>query len=396
MKTFKGLIDVTFREGQQSPLMFSLPKYRFCLNEKKKIVAYLLKIGIRTFEFFSPIVNELEARDFESLRDYIKSLSFNKAKLLAHCRVNYQDAQAALRDGFDGLNLYLRLSDIAEQLYRKSLPEVAEMAKKLVISLRNQFPNIYIRFSCEDAFKTKLENITFVYDQLHQYVDTFGFPDTTGMATPEEARERLQFLIKRYPRVDFECHFHNDRGFALVNSFEAVKNGCHWVDVSVLGLGERSGITSVKGMLFNLLHLDEELVSNYNLKFCYPLNNFVAKVLGIDIPYSEPVSLINKTHVAGVHQAAVLKVRQSYETQSLERFGLNQSRVLLGPLTGWHAIKNYIREVFKIEISEDQAKTITKEFKRLVVKHKGWSCNRILLKLSEKLKISPHTLQYEG
>jgi len=396
MKTFKGLIDLTFREGQQSPLMFSLPKYRFGLNEKKRIAKLLLKLGVRVFEFFSPVVNEMEALDFERLRDYIKSLSFNQARLLAHCRVNYHDVHAAIKTGFDGVNLYLRLSDIAEDLYGKSLSEITEMTKKLVISLRSQFPDIYIRFSCEDAFRTSLESIISVYDQLCEYVNTFGFPDTTGMATPEEVRDRLKVLIKRYPRVDFECHFHNDRGFSLINSFEAVKNGCHWVDVSVLGLGERSGITSVTGMLFNLYHLDKELVANYNLKYCYPLNNFVAKVLGIDIPYSEPISLINKSHVAGVHQAAILKMKQSYETQSLENFGLKKSRILLGPLTGWHAIKNYIQQVFKYEISEEEAKTITKEFKRWVVKHKNWSCNQILLKLSERFKIWGLTLQHGG
>jgi isopropylmalate/homocitrate/citramalate synthase len=101
MKTFKGLIDLTFREGQQSPLMFSLPKYRFGLNEKKRIAKLLLKLGVRVFEFFSPVVNEMEALDFERLRDYIKSLSFNQARLLAHCRVNYHDVHAAIKTGFD-------------------------------------------------------------------------------------------------------------------------------------------------------------------------------------------------------------------------------------------------------------------------------------------------------
>jgi len=46
------------------------------------------------------------------------------------------------------------------------------------------------------------------------------------MAVPEIVRERLKKLRKRYPKVNFECHFHNDRGFALINTLEAIKSGC--------------------------------------------------------------------------------------------------------------------------------------------------------------------------
>lgn len=52
-----------------------------------------------------------------------------------------------------------------------------------------------------------------MYDKVHQLVNTFGMPDTVGIATPTIVAERIKALKERYPKVDLECHFHNDRGF---------------------------------------------------------------------------------------------------------------------------------------------------------------------------------------
>src|SRR3989344_1173809 len=96
---FKGFIDTTLRDGQASPLLYDTYKYQFSLEEKKQIVNALLKLGVRYFEFFSPVVNEKEKKDFLALKKYIRSLTTKKIYLLAHCRCHPLDIQEALKVG---------------------------------------------------------------------------------------------------------------------------------------------------------------------------------------------------------------------------------------------------------------------------------------------------------
>ncbi len=49
---------------------------------------------------------------------------------------------------------------------------------------------------------------------------------------------------------DIEFHGHNDTGCAIANSFTALEAGCTHIDTSVLGIGERNGITPLGGYVF--------------------------------------------------------------------------------------------------------------------------------------------------
>ena len=362
---FKGLIDTTFRDGQQSPLLFDSFTYRFTLDDKKILLNGLIKLGVKHFEFFSPVVSEAEKSDFIALKVYIKSISEKKIMLLAHCRCHESDIEQALGVGFNGLNLYMGVSKIAQQYnHHYDFNKILTLTKTIISSLRKKYPNLYIRFSIEDTFRTPMSDVFKVYDQLHSYVNTFGMPDTVGITTPTTVKERVIALKQRYPHVDLECHFHNDRGYSLVNAITAVENGVSYVDTSVWGLSERSGITSTTGFLLNLFNTNRLLCKPYNLDLCYPLNILMGSILKTQVPYTEPVSLTNRTHTAGVHQKAILNNKQVYEAHNLELFGVTKNQVLLGPLSGWNLIYYYLKEVKGYAITKEQAQKITQEFKK--------------------------------
>ena len=80
----------------------------------------------------------------------------------------------------------------------------------------------------------------------------------------------------------------------------------------------------------------------------------------------EPVSLTNRTHTAGVHQKAVLNDAESYEAQPLDQFGVNESEIFLGPLSGWNVIYYYLKEIKYLQVDEETAKAITRVFKERV------------------------------
>jgi len=383
MVKFKDFIDTTFREGQQSPLLYDARKYYFTLEEKKELLRGLVNLGISYFEFFSPNVNLREKKHFFQIKKYLRSISKRKIFLLSHCRCKQEDIEASIKAGFDGLNIYMRVTERGEKIYRKSKKEILHTIVDTITTIRRKYPRIYLRFSIEDAFRTPLNEIFEVYDQIYPLVNTFGVPDTTGIATPSDVERLIRKLKKRYPKVNLEVHFHNDRGLALINTMVAIQNGAEFADVSIWGIGERSGIASLTGMLLNLFYLDKNLVKKYNIKLCYPVNVLMGAILKTQVPYNEPVSLTNRTHIAGVHQNAILKEKSNYETHSLEEFGVTKNQLLLGPLSGWHFVYYYLKEVKNYLISEEEAKEITKEFKNKIQRSKE-NLDDLLEKIAEK------------
>jgi len=361
---FKGIIDTTLRDGQQSPLLFDSYKYRFTLEEKKSLINGLVNLGIRHFEFFSPVVSEIEKKDFYEIKKYIQAKKIENIWLLAHCRCNSKDINEAINAGFDGVNLYMNGTRTAHKhSYGKSKADVVGHIVNTISRLRKKYPHFYIRFTIEDAFRTPLSDIYEIFDLIYPLVNTFGIPDTVGIATPEIVKKRVRGLKKRYPNVDFECHFHNDRGFALINTVTAIVEGVEFADASIWGLAERSGIASLTGVLLNLYQTNKKYTKDINLDLCYPLNVLMGSILNWQVPYNEPVSVTNRTHIAGVHHKAVLSQKKIYEAHNLDKFGVTNNQLLLGPLSGWNLIYYYLKEVAYFDISIDQAKQITKEFK---------------------------------
>ncbi|PIU36712.1 pyruvate carboxyltransferase [Candidatus Roizmanbacteria bacterium CG_4_8_14_3_um_filter_34_9] len=361
---FKGVIDTTFRDGQQSPLMFDAYKYRFTFEDKKNLIYGLIQLGVRNFEFFSPNVSKSEARDFNKIKQYVSTLNIPGIRFLAHCRCHPVDIEEAIKAGFDGLNLYISMTQYAQQYsHGMKFTEIISHVKKIVETTRKFYPNLYLRFSAEDSFRTPLEDIFQIYDEIYESVDTFGMPDTVGVATPTIVEERLLAVKKRYPKADIECHFHNDRGYSLINSVTAVLNGASYIDTSIWGMAERSGITSVTGLLLNLFYEDKSLCRGYNLKLCYPLNVLMGSIIKLQVSPTEPVSITNRTHTAGVHQKAVLNNPYVYEAHDLKNFGVDKKQLFLGPLSGKNLIYYYLREIEYYDLTQEQATEIAKEFK---------------------------------
>ena len=361
---FIDFIDTTLRDGQQSPLLFDTQKYRFTLEDKIKIAESLITLGVSHFELFSPVVGKQEAIDNKYLMDHIRKFSSRKITFIAHCRLHENDIRKSLEAGFDGLNLYIGTSKSSKNHNHKmTLDEIINLAKDLLSKIRKKYPSIYLRLSAEDAFRTELDDIFKLYDATKDYVFTFGAPDTVGIADPETAQDVISALVKRYPKHAIECHFHNDRGLAVANTIAAVKSGASYIDSSVWGLPERSGITSVTAALFNLVKYDEKLARRYNTKDAYAVNVIMGSILKCQVPYSEPVSLTNRTHTAGVHQKAVLGDKEVYEAHNLSNWGVDSNTLLLGPLSGWNLIFYYLREMGNYELTSDQAKEISQIFK---------------------------------
>lgn len=363
------IIDTSLREGLQSPLLDDVGKYNLSLEERIDLAIAQMKYGIRFFEVFSPVVNEKEGNCLSALieaRNAFCKQTKEPSFILAHVRCHPVDIQRAVDAGVDGLNLYIGTSEeIKKSGHGKKIGEIIDTARPLLKDIRKNYPNLLLRFSGEDAFRTPVKDLFEIYDSIIEFVDRLGTPDTVGVANPEKVAQRVTLLKKRYPKTPLEGHFHNDRGYSLINAVTAVRLGVQYIQTTVLGIGERSGISSLTGLLCNLYLENPKLAVNFNIEQSYSLNVLLSSILGIQVFTTEPVSLTNRTHSAGPHTSAVIKNSSAYEGYDLSIFGVNERRLLLGPLSGRHIIKYYLINVLNyVDVTDETANDISAEFKK--------------------------------
>lgn len=388
------IIDTTLRDGLQSPLWDDYKKFYPTLENKLNITEALMRYGIRFFEVFSPVVSSREAIDLTELlllRDRMSKEIGHKIYFLVHARCHPKDIEESLKHNIDGLNLYMGTSPQSrDHNHGKNLEQIVSVIKPLLEDLRKNRPDLLLRFSGEDAFRTDLKDLFTVYDEVADLVDRLGTPDTVGISEPEQVTKRIKDLKARYPKMPLEGHFHNDRGFSLINAVSAIKAGMGYMNTSLLGLAERSGITSLTALMLNLSIEKPPLCKGYNLELSYPLNVLMSDILNIQVPSTEPVSLTNRTHSAGVHSQAVRKDSSVYEANQLEKFGVAEQRLLLNSLSGKHIIKYFLTEVLNfMDVTEEIAEQVTKLLKnRSSEINSDFSPSMLLEEISSGLKLS--------
>jgi len=290
-----------------------------------------------------------------------------RAKILTHIRCHKGDAAKALEiEALDGINVLIGTSSPLRRFsHGKEIPEIIEAAVEVISFIKQQRPGIEVRFSTEDSFRSSWEDLFRVYQAVDELgVDRVGIADTVGVATPFEVYELVSELKERV-RAEIEFHGHNDSGCAIANSYAALKAGATCVDTSVLGIGERNGITPLGGLIARLYALDPNLVRKYNLRMLKRLDEMVARMVGVDIPFNNYITGITAfTHKAGIHAKAILNEPGTYEILNPEEFGLSRYISIAHRLTGWNAMR-WRAEQLGLSLDKEQLKKATAHVKRL-------------------------------
>ena len=347
------IIESTLREGEQ------FVGASFSTEEKIEIAYLLDDFGVECIELTSPLASPQSYEDAK----IIANLGL-KAKTLTHTRCRVEDAKVAVETGVNGVDVVIGTSSILRNFsHGKGIDEIIEMALEVVSFLREQ--DIEVRFSTEDSFRSTPEDIFSVYEAVDAIgVNRVGIADTVGVATPRQVYELVSELRQRV-KCDIEFHGHNDSGCAIANAFEALDAGATHVDTSVLGIGERNGITPLGGLIARLYATDRSWVNRYNLPLLRQLDSTVAEMVGVDIPFNNYITGITAfTHKAGIHAKAILNNPETYEILDPKAFGLNRYVSIAHRLTGWNAIKNRAEQL-GIELNDSQLKAITSHVKSM-------------------------------
>ncbi len=355
IRQFK-IIESTLREGEQ------FVGANFTTEQKLRIAQALDEFGVEYFELTSPVVSPRSYQDLKA----IAGLGL-RAKILTHIRCNKKDAANALEiDHLDGIDIVIgTASHLRHFSHGKEIPEIIAAAVEVISFVKAQRPDMEVRFSTEDSFRSCRDDLFQVYRAVDEVgVDRVGIADTVGVATPFEVYDLVSSL-KAQVRAEIEFHGHNDSGCAIANSYAALAAGAACVDTSVLGIGERNGITPLGGFIARLYALDPKLVRKYNLKMLKRLDEMVAEMVGVDIPFNNYITGITAfTHKAGIHAKAIINEPATYEILNPEEFGLSRYVSIAHRLTGWNAIK-WRAEQLGLHLNKSQIKRVTAHIKAL-------------------------------
>lgn len=348
-----AIIESTLREGEQ------FVGANFSTDDKVRIARALDEFGVEYIEVTSPAASPQSYQDCRT----IAGLGL-RAKVLTHTRCTISDAKLALETGVDGIDILIGTSSMLRQFsHGKSIPEIMDMAREVVTFLCGH--GVEVRFSTEDSFRSNLNDILPIYEEVDKLgVNRVGIADTVGVATPTQVADVVRQVRERVS-CDIEFHGHNDSGCAVANAFCALEAGATHVDTSILGIGERNGIPPLGGLIARLYTVDRSLVAKYDLPKIRDLDNLVAELVGVDIPFSNYITGITAfTHKAGIHAKAVLNNPETYEILDPHDFGMTRYISIAHRLTGWNAIKARAEQL-NLDIPDDELRAATAHIKAL-------------------------------
>jgi len=325
-----NFIDSTLREGEQ------FRGTHFTIEDKREIASLLDRFGVEYMELSTPVASPQSAAAIRALADTPR-----RFKLLTHIRANMDDARLAVDCGVDGADVYIGTSRyMREYSHGKSLEQVIEIGAEVIRFLKEQ--GAETRFSTEDTFRSNFADVMTVYRAMDLAgVDRVGVADTVGIADPLRTYNLIANL-RDVVDCDIEFHGHNDSSCAVANAFCALQAGATHIDTTVLGIGERNGITPMGALVGRLYTCDKTLVEKYDLRLLPEIERTVAEKLGIEIPYNTPITgEVAFHHKAGVHTNAVLKNPTTYEAIAPEDFGLSRIIDVAHRLVGRNAIRDH-------------------------------------------------------
>ncbi len=346
------IIDSTLREGEQ------FARGNFRTEDKVAIARSLDAFGVEYIELTSPAASPQSQRDAER----IVKLGLT-ARVITHARCVVDDVRAAIDSGVQGIGLLFATSRILrEASHGRSIQQIIDaMGAPVELALS---AGLETRFSAEDAFRSEEADLMAVYRAAENMgVHRVGAADTVGIATPRQVYALFR-EIRRTVKCDIGFHGHDDTGCAVANAWEAVAAGATHVDVSVLGIGERVGITPLGGFVARMYSLDPQGVgARYRLGQLRELERLVARVTGVEIPFNNPLTGATAySHKAGMHLKAMLANTGSYEIIPPEAVGMARQLIVGSRLTGKHAVAYRAREM-GLKFGEGELKDITARIK---------------------------------
>jgi 2-isopropylmalate synthase len=344
------IFDTTLRDGEQSP------GATLSSAEKLEIARQLARLGVDIIEAGFPAASP---DDLAAVQRIAREVGTPDGPVIAGLsRAVEQDILTCWEGVKDAakprIHTFLGSSDIhLEHITRITRKEALEVIRKAVTLARSLCDDV--EFSPMDAGRA---DPAFLVEVCALAVEcgatTLNIPDTVGYVVPGEWGEFIANLIAETPGagpgsgIIWSVHCHNDLGLATANTLAGVVAGARQVEVTINGIGERAGNTSLEEVVMAIQTRPQyyNLSTNINTREIMKTSRLVSNYTGMHVQPNKAIVGANAfAHEAGIHQDGVLKNSSTFEIMTPESVGLAQSRLVLGKHSGRHALKARLNEL---------------------------------------------------
>lgn len=363
MKQKIFIFDTTLRDGEQSP------GAKLNTAQKVELAKQLEKLGVDIIEAGFPISSP---GDFQSVVEVIKVIK--NSIICGLTRAIKEDIDAAARAlrkakyprihtgiGSSDIHIKYKFNSTREKILVQAI-EAVKYAKRYVED---------IEFYAEDAGRAdNLFLAKMISAVIKAGATVVNIPDTTGYCFPEEFGTKIKYLFEHVENIDktiVSVHCHNDIGLAVANTLIGIQNGARQAEVTMNGIGERAGNTSLEEVVMALYTRKDHLPYYTDIKTSqiYKTSQMVSQIMGIPVQPNKAIVGANAfAHSSGIHQDGVLKRRENYEIISPAIVGVTSSQIILTARSGRAALRHKL-EGLGYKLSQQELNNLYQKFLEL-------------------------------
>ena len=371
------IFDTTLRDGEQ------VPGCQLNTVEKIQVAKALQDLGVDVIEAGFPVSSP---GDYNSVIEISKAVTWPTICALTRAVEKDIDVAAeALRYakrkrihtgiGTSDYHIKYKFNSTREEILERAIACV-KYAKKHVED---------VQFYAEDAGRTDNEYLARVVEAVIKAGATvINIPDTTGYCLPAEFGAKIKYLVDHVDGIDkvtIATHCHNDLGMATANTISGILNGARQAEVTINGIGERAGNTSLEevAMIFKS-HKDLDITTNINTPKIYKTSKMVSSLMNMPVQPNKAIVGRNAfAHSSGIHQDGVLKNRESYEIIDPKDVGIEDPNSIVLTARSGHAALKHRFQVLGIEMDKEALDVAYQEFLKLADRKKNITDDDILI-----------------
>ena len=356
------IFDTTLRDGEQ------VPGCQLNTIEKIQVAKALEQLGVDIIEAGFPVSSP---GDFNSVIEISKAVTWPTICALTRAVEHDIDVAAEALQyakhkrihtgiGTSDYHIKYKFNSTREEIIERAVAAV-KYAKKYVED---------VEFYAEDAGRTDNAYLAQVVEAVIKAGATVvNIPDTTGYCLPSEFGEKIKYLVDNVDGIDravIATHCHNDLGMATANTLSGVVNGARQVEVTINGIGERAGNTSLEEIAMIMkCHKGLNIDTNINTQRIYPVSRLVSSLMSMPVQPNKAIVGRNAfAHSSGIHQDGMLKNANTYEIINPKDVGIDDSSIVLTARSGRAALKHRLH-ANGVDLSEDKLDKVYEKFLEL-------------------------------
>lgn len=344
------ILDTTLRDGEQTPGV------SLSLEEKLDIARHLDALGVDVIEAGSVVTSEGE-------RGAMKAVAAEglRSEICSYVRARTGDVDLALDCDLDSIHLVVPVSDLhIRSKLRSDRDSVMRSAVEVTEYARAH--GLIVELSGEDASRADEPFLRSIYlAGVDAGAERLCYCDTVGVLVPEKAFEVFSRLSDLPAPVSVHCH--DDFGMATANTVSALRGGAAMAHVTVNGIGERGGNTSLEEVVMTLQSL-YGIKTEIRSTDLYAISRLVSRLTGIPVAPNKAIVGENAfTHEAGIHVHGLIADTATYEPIHPETVG-RKRRIVLGKHAGRSSVELALREL-GIECEKGELAEILSRVKEL-------------------------------